>query len=64
MSDPIESEVVDRAKALALECEREQRPDHMRSWGDLPEYMRQHWIEKAKRPENSGASALMPRKEP
>ncbi len=44
-------DVLRRAQQLSHQCELEQRPNRMLSWEKLPEYLRQHWLEKAQRPE-------------
>lgn len=44
-------DVLKRAQTLAHQCELEQRPNRMLTWEKLPEYLRQHWLEKAQRPE-------------
>ena len=46
-----------RAQDMAMECEREQRPECLRCWNDMPEWLQSHWIEKAQRFESDSESA-------
>lgn len=49
MSDSVSPEVLELAKKLALECEIEQRPNHVQQWDEMPEYLRKHFTYKAQR---------------